>query len=101
MESPRDKGVTVLLSVDEKTYDPRFRLLWMNEDISMGDHPVVWSHCEKRGRVLYSALGHRAEAYQTPEMTALLGGALDWARDETSGECRGGDKTLPETTPTP
>ena len=87
-KSPRDQDVTVLISVDEQSYDPRFSLLWMNEDISMGDHPIVWCHCIERGRVLYSALGHRAEAYQSPEMKLLLGGALDWARDQSLSDCR-------------
>ena len=86
-ESPRDKDVDVLVRVDESTYAPTFSLFWMDTDIAMGDHPVVWSHCEGGGRVFFSALGHQAAAYQTPEMVALLGGALDWAADPSLADC--------------
>ena len=88
-ESPRDKKVDVLVRVDESTYDPTFSLFWMNTDIAMGDHPVVWSHCEGRGRVFFSALGHQAASYETAEMIALLGGALDWAADPALSDCAG------------
>ena len=88
-ESPRGKDVDVLVRVDEATYDPTFSLFWMDSDIAMGDHPVVWSHCEGRGRVFYSALGHQAAAYETPEMMALLGGALDWAAHPDLADCHG------------
>ena len=90
-ESPRDKGVDVLVRVDERTYDPTFSLFWMDTDIAMGDHPVVWSHCEGRGRVFFSALGHQAAAYQSAEMKALLGGALDWAADPALADCESED----------
>jgi type 1 glutamine amidotransferase len=42
------------------------------------DHPVVWCHCSGRGRVLYSALGHRDEAYADPSYRSLLAGAMGW-----------------------
>ena len=90
VESPRGKDVTVLVRVDESTYDPTFNLFWMDNDIAMGDHPVVWSHCEGAGRVFFSALGHQAAAYETEEIIALLGGALDWAADPASANCRAG-----------
>jgi len=79
---------TVLVSVDESTYSPLEKLLWMKRSLAMkgGDHPMVWHHCVGRGRALYSALGHQAKAYAEPEMKALLEGALAWAlRLEGSG----------------
>ena len=78
--SVRAKGYRVLASVDESTYSPRLRMLGMDRDLRMGDdHPVIWSHCVGRGRAFYSALGHQAKAYQTPELEKLLAGAIAWA----------------------
>ncbi len=74
-------GYLVLVSVDESSYSPREKLLWMDRDLAMkgGDHPMVWHHCVGRGRALYSALGHQAKSYAEPEMEALLEGAMAWA----------------------
>jgi uncharacterized protein len=74
-QSARQPGVRVLARLDEASYAPReiFR------DISMGDHPIVWSHCPGRGRAFYSALGHSAATYQRPEHARLLEGAVAWA----------------------
>ena len=85
--SPRAKpGFHVLVNVDESSYSPRLKLLWMDRDLAMGDHPMVWWHCVGRGRALYSALGHQAKSYAEPEMKALLGGAIAWAaRSEGQG----------------
>ncbi len=44
-----------------------------------GDRPLVWSRTEQRGRVLYSALGHRPETWSDLRHRILLRGALDWA----------------------
>ncbi len=82
-ESVRGKGFNVLLTVDESTYDPRMDFLGMERDLRMGDHPVVWSRCLGNGRVLYSALGHRSEAFETNEYQALLEGGMGWLLDET------------------
>jgi hypothetical protein len=73
-------GYQVLMTVDESTYSPVEKLLWMERSLAMGaDHPVVWHHCVGRGRAFYSALGHQAKAYDEPEMEALLEGAMSWA----------------------
>jgi type 1 glutamine amidotransferase len=79
-------GYRVLVSVDEASYTPRWNLLWMDRDIAMGDHPVVWSHCVGRGRAFFSALGHQGSSYALPENQNLLEGAVAWAlRAEGSG----------------
>ncbi len=79
-ESPRARpGVRVLASVDESTYEPRLRLLWIDRDLAMGDHPVIWSRCVGRGRALYSALGHQAAAFASPDYRGVLEGAVAWA----------------------
>ena len=52
----------------------------------MGDHPVVWTRCVGKGRALYSAMGHQAEAFAEPEHRKLLTGALNWVlRKEGEG----------------
>jgi type 1 glutamine amidotransferase len=80
------EGYRVLVSVDEASYSPRYRLLGTDRDISMGDHPVVWTHCVDRGRAFFSALGHQEQAYSLPEHQKLLEGAVAWAmRAEGSG----------------
>lgn len=78
-QSPRER-VHVLARVEENTYDPEVHGLgFLNADLRMGeDHPVVWCHCTGRGRVLYSALGHRDEAFADPSYRALLAGAMGW-----------------------
>ncbi len=77
--SPRER-VHVLARVEESSYQPEIRGLWLlNADLRMGeDHPVVWCHCTGQGRVLYSALGHRDEAWSDPSHRALLAGAIGW-----------------------
>lgn len=73
--SARQPGVRVLARLDETSYAPREVL----RSLAMGDHPIVWSHCPGRGRAFYSALGHAAGTYESPEHAALLEGALAWA----------------------
>lgn len=68
--SPRQR-TTVLASLDESTYHP--------EHWAMGaDHPIIWSHNVGEGRVVYSALGHTAEAFADPAYQQVLENALVW-----------------------
>jgi uncharacterized protein len=70
--SARRDGYHVLAGLDESTYNPA--------NLAMGaDHPMIWWHCQGRGRALYSALGHRAEAYSEPAHRQMLEGAVAWA----------------------
>ena len=85
-ESPRDKGFTILATVDENSYSPVQNLYFREVDLRMGDHPVVWSRCLGTGRAVYSAMGHLAAAYEVPEYVQLLENALDWVMDETACE---------------
>ena len=80
--SARQPGMRVLASLDESSYTPRE----IFHDISMGDHPVVWSHCPGRGREFYSALGHTAASYPRPEQQRMLEGAIAWAAG-LAGDC--------------
>ena len=81
--NPREDGAHVLATLDETTYEPKA----MGTDLSMGDHPIIWSHClSGGGRVFYSALGHTAETYERPEHQSMLKGALSWAMGSV-GSC--------------
>ena len=84
-----DPGVEVLVSVDESTYEPRLKLLWIDEDLSMGDHPIVWTRAVGAGRALLCALGHVGEVYADPSLLSILENGIDWAGGlsaEESGE---------------
>jgi type 1 glutamine amidotransferase len=69
--NPR-RDVHVLLSVDERTYDPRG---YGEPDGSppMGDHPIAWCRRYDGGRSFFTALGHKA-VYWTESL--LLGHVL-------------------------
>lgn len=86
-KSPRGPEVEVLATLDESTYSPRFKMLWMDDDISMGDHPIIWSHCVGRGRAIFSALGHQAAAYAEPTHLRFLGQAIDWLAETPAAGC--------------
>ena len=88
--SPRLRGARVLISVDESTYalEMGWLGLLLGNELEMGDHPVVWSHCPGKGRALFSALGHQAAAYDVPEHRALLEGAVGWAAGLNGDECK-------------
>ncbi|MBV9879064.1 MAG: ThuA domain-containing protein [Gemmatirosa sp.] len=44
-----------------------------------GPYPVTWARREGRGRVFFSALGHREEEWQETAMPTMVLGALRWA----------------------
>jgi uncharacterized protein len=73
----RKPGTTVLLVLDETSYSPKGLF---GSDLAMGkDHAIAWWHCQGKGRVLYSALGHQPTAYAEPGYAAMLRGATKWA----------------------
>lgn len=67
----RDKGYTVLLSVDENTYDP-------NDSGMEGEHPSTWKREIGKGRMFYTAIGHQKAIYDTPEYQLMIENALRW-----------------------
>jgi uncharacterized protein len=83
--SPRSRGVNVLLSVDEDSYEQTGMMPWTG--LSMGDHPVTWNHCVGAGRVFYTALGHEAPTYELPEFIGLVGGAIAWVAGHEGEGC--------------
>ena len=82
-KSAREHGAHVLATLDETTYDPSA----FGEDLSMGDHPIVWLRCVGRGRALYAAPGHQAAAYAEGEFAELLDGAVAWAMGLSGNGC--------------
>lgn len=65
-------SVTVLLSVDETSYDP-------GQGTMGADHPVAWYHQYQGGRAFYTALGHTQESFKEPLFRAHLWGGIAWA----------------------
>ena len=80
-------GVRVLAHVDESTYSPRIDVLWFDTDISMGDHPAIWARCAEKGRIFYSILGHRGEAFADATHRGILKGAVQWAAGLAGEDC--------------
>ncbi len=84
-KSPRSEGYPIVATVDERTYNP---VGMFGQNLRMGaDHPVAWWHCQARGRVFYTAFGHRAEAFAEPETRTLLNNALVWATRQKGNNC--------------
>ncbi len=71
---PSGHGTRILATLDETTYDP------FPERVRMGaPHPIIWTRCIGRGRVVFSALGHKAETYAEPLHRRLIANAIGWA----------------------
>ena len=85
--SPRGAGFTILATLDEGSYTPvqKMPLTGVERDLHMGDHPVVWSRCIDSGRSLYTALGHKAEAFEQPQFRLLLENSLSWLMAADTG----------------
>jgi type 1 glutamine amidotransferase len=69
-DNPRTRGVTVLLRLDESTYDGG----------SHGeDHPIAWSHTVGEGRSFYTGLGHPPESWSDERLVKHLELGVLWA----------------------
>ena len=79
---PSGNSTRILATLDETTYDP------YPERVRMGaNHPIIWTRCVKRGRVFFSALGHKAETYDEPLHRAMIAGAINWAARGSGEGC--------------
>ena len=77
-------NVRVLITVDEKTYDPRGYSVPGGSPGMGEDHPISWCHAYDGGRAFYTALGHSSSAYSEPlVLSHILGGI-----EETAGVAR-------------
>jgi cytochrome c len=69
----------VLARLDERTYSE-------DDGSPAADrHPIAWSVTIGRGRSVYTALGHGAEAWDEPLYRAHVFGAVDWAAGPADG----------------
>jgi type 1 glutamine amidotransferase len=82
--------VVVLAGLDESTYSPVNKVYGV-EDLRMGpepsDHPIIWAKCPGSGKIVYSALGHKADAYDNVAHKTLLRNAMAWVRTEGDQGC--------------
>ncbi len=69
--NPRSE-VTVLLTVDETSFDP-------GQGMMGADHPLAWYHSYQGGRAFYTALGHTPESFSDPIFQGHLLGGIQWA----------------------
>lgn len=75
-QDPRP-NVQVLAHVDETSYQP-------SSDITMGDHPVIWTNEKKKARNIYIQMGHHPSLFKNEAYKTLLGNAILWAAGEKS-----------------
>lgn len=82
-ESPRKKGAKILYTLDETNLVMSGVLedgTLADKDFGMPeDHPIVWYNCIKKGKVFYSALGHKSEYYKNLHYKQLLKEVINWA----------------------
>jgi len=84
--NPRAAGAHVIATLDETSYKPDGI---QGQDLRMGaDHPIVWTNCIGRGRMFYSAIGHRPEMYSDSRYVTMLENAVKWAAQPAA--CRNG-----------
>ncbi|WP_026464368.1 ThuA domain-containing protein [Adhaeribacter aquaticus] len=75
-----NKNLKLLMTVDEKTYDPDRTWNNPNRKTAMGKfHPISWYHEYDGGRSFYTALGHIPAAYKDPWFLAHIYGGIYWA----------------------
>jgi type 1 glutamine amidotransferase len=86
--NPRTTGSRIIATLDESTYKPMGR---GNMDLKMGDHPIAWTRCiganngrvgSNRGRMFYSAIGHRPERYSDAIYVQMLEQGVAWATNK-------------------
>lgn len=74
--APYDRArVSVLLSLDTASIDVARPEVHRTD----GDFALAWTREQGRGRVFYTALGHRPEVWSDPRFSAHLRGGIAWA----------------------
>ncbi|MFC6023412.1 ThuA domain-containing protein [Plantactinospora solaniradicis] len=80
-KNPRG-DVHVLVTADERTYNPGSR--------AMGpDHPISWCRNVSGGRLWATAMGHAAESYSETNFRNHVLGGVKWAAGNEPGDCGG------------
>jgi len=80
----RASGSHVIATLDEQSYSP---VGMAGQNLRMGDHPIAWTRCIGKGRMFYSAIGHRPETYAEPNYVTMLESAVAWAAESGRAEC--------------
>lgn len=77
---PSGRDTQILLSLDERD--------WRHPpELAMGAmHPLVWTRGVGKGRVVFSALGHRPEYYVDTTHLRLIANMIAWAGVRSRGE---------------
>lgn len=88
-DSPRERGFTILATVDENSYTPVQNFMGKENDLRMGDHSIMWSNCVGQGRSVYTAMGHKADAFDNQDFRRILENSLVWLVGENtrSSQC--------------
>lgn len=81
--NPRATGATIIATLDEKSYKP---MGMAGQTLIMGDHPIAWTRCIGKGRMVYAGIGHRPETYADPHYGRMLENAVAWSG--TKQPCR-------------
>ncbi|MFC8300801.1 ThuA domain-containing protein [Micromonospora orduensis] len=75
-------NVHVLVTADERTYNPGSR--------AMGpDHPISWCRNVSGGRVWATAMGHAIDSYSETNFRNHVLGGVKWAAGNVPGDCGG------------
>ena len=76
---PKATDLKFLVSIDEKSYDPKAK--WgANEGKGMGSfHPISWYHPYDGGRAFYTALGHIPLTFSDQTFLDHIYGGIYWA----------------------
>jgi type 1 glutamine amidotransferase len=51
-------------------------------------YPVTWARLHGKGRVFYTALGHREDVWTNPAFQSLIVGAVKWATGVASASVK-------------
>jgi type 1 glutamine amidotransferase len=75
----KSSDLKILVTVDEKSYDPKTK--WgANEGKGMGAvHPISWYHPYDGGRAFYTALGHIPATFSDQTFLDHIYGGIYWA----------------------
>ena len=50
-----------------------------NDNIKMGDHPVIWTNTQKKARNVYIFMGHSPVLFDNEDYKTLFKNAIFWA----------------------
>jgi type 1 glutamine amidotransferase len=79
--NPRDTGATILLTLDESSYDTE-ETFFPNPSMP-GSHPIAWTRTIGQGTVIYSAIGHTAHTYSLAEYRGFVTNAINQLAEAT------------------